>query len=71
MVPPLLRRALPPPRAPQGRLLGPGGKTLTSMVEESGCGMEVHDRQGHLNGRHPDPLDPHLHVLCFADTMVG
>lgn len=55
----------------QGRILGPGGKTLSSMVEHSGAGMEVHDKHGHLNGRHPDPLDTELHVLCFADSMVS
>lgn len=54
----------------QGRLLGPGAATLKGMVEQSGCGMEVHDSHGLLKGRHPNPLDPELHVFCFADSQV-
>jgi hypothetical protein len=55
----------------QGQLLGVGGATLRRIKQQSGTKIEVMDANGNLNGAHPDPLDPELHVLIVADTQVS
>lgn len=55
----------------QGQLLGIGGKQLQRIKQESSARVEVVNAQGNLNGSHPDPLDPDLHALIQADSVVG
>ena len=47
-----------------------GGATLRRIKQQSGTKIEVMDANGNLNGAHPDPLDPELHVLVVADSQV-
>jgi hypothetical protein len=54
----------------QGQLLGVGGKQLQRIKQESAARVEVVNRCGNLNGAHPDPLDPELHALISADSLV-
>lgn len=55
----------------QGQLLGIGGKQLQRIKQESSARVEVVNAHGNLNGAHPDPLDPQLHALITADSMVS
>jgi hypothetical protein len=55
----------------QGQLLGIGGKQLQRIKQESAARLQVNNAEGNLNGSHPDPLDPNLHALITADSVVG
>lgn len=55
----------------QGQLLGVGGKQLQRIKQESAARVEVNNAEGNLNGSHPDPLDPNLHALISADSVVS
>lgn len=55
----------------QGQLLGVGGKQLQRIKQESTARVEVVNAQGNLKGAHPDPLDPGLHALITADSLVS
>jgi hypothetical protein len=55
----------------QGQLLGIGGKQLQRIKQESSARLQVNNAEGNLNGSHPDPLDPNLHALISADSVVS
>lgn len=61
---------LPPRASSQGQLLGIGGRQLQRIQHESGARVEVRDAHGNLNGAHPNPLDPELHALVTASSLV-
>lgn len=55
----------------QGQLLGVGGRQLQRIQQESGARVQVRDAHGNLHGAYPNPLDPQLHALITASSLVS
>jgi hypothetical protein len=54
-----------------GLVLGHHGNTIQRLQRGSGAKIEIHSKDGNLNGDHP-PLDDHsLHALVQADSRVS
>lgn len=51
-----------------GLVLGHHGATIQRLQRRSGCKIEVHGKDGNLNGDHPSPADPCLHAYIQGDS---
>lgn len=54
-----------------GLVLGHHGATIQRLQRGSGAKIEIHSKDGNLNGDHPPLDDITLHALVQADSRVG
>lgn len=55
----------------QGLVLGHQGRTIQQIQQTTGARVEIHSKQGNLNGDHPIATDPTLHAKIIASNEVG
>ena len=55
----------------QGLVLGHQGRTIQQIQQTTGARVEIHSKQGNLNGDHPIATDPTLHAKIIASNEVS